>query len=385
MGIPKRHRSFHMYPGRPHLIPVCLALFLLSVIPAGAAKTAYRITDMDWRDPHILVSFLGCRDITDAPLAGFSMNGDLQSKLQGDADGDSLLDLSYLIIFDPLDQAGAGGTLAFGAVDCTAPMAGTSCAQSAPAPVAHAYNNMPASCLGILGGTVRPYTPAIVSSGPPCFVAYLGSVTIWVMDGVPMTLTDAYLAATYVGAPATTLANGLLRGFISETDANNTIIPASVAIFGGKALSFLFPGGDPPGPDQNCASYSDKDIGPGGVPGWYVYFNFSAVQVPYSETPTPVRDVAPMSLVLDVPHPNPFNPATTIRYRLPSASRVQLSVYDASGRLVTQLVNDEQVKGDHAVSWDGRDARGAVVGSGVYFVRLESRGEARTRKTILLK
>ena len=160
--------------GRVRPILVCLSLSLVFVLPVRAAKTAFRINDMDWRDPHTYIDALGCRDVTDTAFLGFSMNGDLQSRLQADADMDSLLDLSYLIVFDPLEQAGAGGTLSFGPADCTAPLAGTSCAQSSSPPT-YAYSNLPATCLGILDGTVRPYTPAVGSSTPPCFVAYLGT------------------------------------------------------------------------------------------------------------------------------------------------------------------------------------------------------------------
>jgi flagellar hook assembly protein FlgD len=64
---------------------------------------------------------------------------------------------------------------------------------------------------------------------------------------------------------------------------------------------------------------------------------------------------------------------------------VQISIYVASGRVVSELANEEQVKGDHSVHWNGRDARGSMVSSGVYFVRLEANGETRTQKMVLLK
>ncbi|MBD3348882.1 MAG: beta-propeller fold lactonase family protein [Candidatus Eisenbacteria bacterium] len=77
--------------------------------------------------------------------------------------------------------------------------------------------------------------------------------------------------------------------------------------------------------------------------------------------------------------PNPFNPAVTIRYRLPEPAPSALSVYDAAGRLVAAL--DPRPVGkslQYEARWDGRDALGREVAAGVYFVSLESAvGKAR--------
>ena len=67
-----------------------------------------------------------------------------------------------------------------------------------------------------------------------------------------------------------------MRGFISETDANNTILPASFPLVGGRPLSSLLPGGT-----GNCASYDDRDL-QGGVFGWWFYLNFPAAAVAYT-------------------------------------------------------------------------------------------------------
>lgn len=84
--------------------------------------------------------------------------------------------------------------------------------------------------------------------------------------------------------------------------------------------------------------------------------------------------------------PNPFNPATAIRYRVPSpGNRVELSVYDLSGRRVTTLVDAYRSGGEHVVVWRGRDEEGRQVGSGVYFYRLEVGETQLERKMVLLK
>jgi parallel beta-helix repeat protein len=84
--------------------------------------------------------------------------------------------------------------------------------------------------------------------------------------------------------------------------------------------------------------------------------------------------------------PNPFNPATTIRYSVPrGGGRVRLTVYDLTGREVRVLVDGELSEGEHAVVWRGRDTSGREVGSGVYFYRLEVGGTALEKKMVLLK
>jgi hypothetical protein len=85
--------------------------------------------------------------------------------------------------------------------------------------------------------------------------------------------------------------------------------------------------------------------------------------------------------------PNPFNPTTTIRFKIRQSGRVKLEIYDVSGRLVEVLVDrDLAAKADvYEVSWQGKDRLGNDVASGVYFYRLEAPGFVKTRKLVLLK
>ena len=68
--------------------------------------------------------------------------------------------------------------------------------------------------------------------------------------------------------------------------------------------------------------------------------------------------------------PNPFNPATLVRYELPEHAHVQLVVYNALGQPVRTLVNASRAAGWHAVTWDGIDDAGRAAASGVYIARL---------------
>ncbi len=86
-------------------------------------------------------------------------------------------------------------------------------------------------------------------------------------------------------------------------------------------------------------------------------------------------------------YPNPFNPATVIRYQLPVGSRVRLGVYNLLGEQVEELVNTEQSAGHHQIEWQPMNAA-----SGLYFYRLEAAALdnsrqrfVETRKMILLR
>ena len=69
-------------------------------------------------------------------------------------------------------------------------------------------------------------------------------------------------------------------------------------------------------------------------------------------------------------YPNPFNAQTVIRYRLPSADRVVLKIYNAQGQVVRTLVDAPQDSGVYTVVWDGHNERGMSVGVGTYFAEL---------------
>jgi hypothetical protein len=83
--------------------------------------------------------------------------------------------------------------------------------------------------------------------------------------------------------------------------------------------------------------------------------------------------------------PNPFNPHTTIPFALTEPGRARLAVYDLAGRLVRVLVDARVTAGAHTASWDGTNAAGDAVGSGVYLYRLEAGRSTETRRMMLLK
>ncbi len=96
-------------------------------------------------------------------------------------------------------------------------------------------------------------------------------------------------------------------------------------------------------------------------------------------------EATPTRTVLHQNAPNPFNPRTSIAFELATAGHVTLTVYDAIGRRVAVLVEGHVDAGSGAVEWDGRDARGRPVGSGIYFYVLEAEGARHEHKMVLMR
>ena len=87
-------------------------------------------------------------------------------------------------------------------------------------------------------------------------------------------------------------------------------------------------------------------------------------------------------------YPNPFNPETTIRYSLPadqSSYRVIIKIYDVLGQLVVSLRDKQQRPGLYQLTWDGRNAAGQAVPSGVYFLTLDAGSFKATQKMLLVR
>lgn len=99
-----------------------------------------------------------------------------------------------------------------------------------------------------------------------------------------------------------------------------------------------------------------------------------------------ISDVAPedgqipVSFELAQNYPNPFNPSTTIRFSIPKASNVTLTVYDAIGREVTKLVDEQMSAGTYNVDWNASNNA-----SGIYFYRITADNNVQVKKMILVK
>ncbi len=100
-----------------------------------------------------------------------------------------------------------------------------------------------------------------------------------------------------------------------------------------------------------------------------------------------IPDVAslPRGYALFQNYPNPFNPSTQIAYDVPRAGDVSLKIYNVRGQLVRTLVNQYVGIGHHVATWDGRDANGNPVPSGVYVYVLEAHNFRDAKTLTLLK
>lgn len=96
-------------------------------------------------------------------------------------------------------------------------------------------------------------------------------------------------------------------------------------------------------------------------------------------------EMLPNAYTLEQNYPNPFNPETTIKFGLPEASQVSLTVYNLLGQQIATLMDQHRKAGWHEVRWNGLDAAGQKVGSGVYFYQLKTENYTQVRKMVIMK
>lgn len=94
----------------------------------------------------------------------------------------------------------------------------------------------------------------------------------------------------------------------------------------------------------------------------------------------PVNSQVPSEFKLEQNYPNPFNPQTSINFSLPKSSFVKLKIYNAAGKVVSELINENKAAGNYSVMFDGTD-----LSSGVYFYSLESDNFRETKSMMLVK
>jgi len=89
---------------------------------------------------------------------------------------------------------------------------------------------------------------------------------------------------------------------------------------------------------------------------------------------------APVEFALEQNYPNPFNPSTTIKFALPAASNVTLTVYNMLGQKVSTLINDKMNSGFHSIAFDASN-----LASGMYIYRIEAASFSSVKKMLLIK
>ncbi|OGB65655.1 MAG: hypothetical protein A2Y94_15495 [Caldithrix sp. RBG_13_44_9] len=112
---------------------------------------------------------------------------------------------------------------------------------------------------------------------------------------------------------------------------------------------------------------------------WNAYVNLFINTTPIIAVDNDLSEY-PSEFSLEQNYPNPFNPATTISYTILKPSRVNISIYDITGQLVTILVNEFQNPGTYSVKWNSEGWN-----SGVYLYRLTAGEFTTAKKCIIVK
>jgi len=204
----------------------------------------------------------------------------------------------------------------------------------------------------------------VVDISNPASPAIVGSVD------TPDYALDVAVAGTY--AYVADYASGL-----QVVDISN---PASPAIIGS---------GDTPG--ESLASPIGVAVG-----GDYAFIAGYGLQILPAQCPASTAveissfEAASISgeILLRQSHPNPFrgeSERTAIGFELAGRTRATLRVFDASGRLVRIVLHETLEAGVHSAFWDGRNARGDAVATGVYFYRLDAGKFSETRPLVRLR
>lgn len=108
-----------------------------------------------------------------------------------------------------------------------------------------------------------------------------------------------------------------------------------------------------------------------------------AINLTGINTPEPAAPVTKFELFPN--HPNPFNSETVIRFSLPTAGDVNLTIYNIRGQVIKRLSEGYYQAGIHSLHWDGRNDTGSVSPSGVYLVEIRSGDQRSVRQIILSK
>lgn len=141
--------------------------------------------------------------------------------------------------------------------------------------------------------------------------------------------------------------------------------------------------------EQTAASgWSDPTSNP-----WNFYYKVTAVDFAGNESeaaePMSVSGVdngaLPVRTALLAAYPNPFNPSTKLSFELAAPAHARLKIFDAAGRLVTTLVDEQRAMGRHEIVWNGQNSAGLSVASGVYLYRLEAGEVVQTKRMMLVK
>jgi len=223
----------------------------------------------------------------------------------------------------------------------------------------------------------NPYTAFMVEARGTAAGAFWDSPADsgYSVDNLPPQPPAPFTAAYSAGTPL------LHWGPNLETDL------ASYRLYRGGSLNFV------PGPSNLIASPADTGFADVGASG--SYYQLSAVDIHGNESrfalvgPVGTTDAPPgplpRELALSLTSSNPARGSAALRLALPRETRLNLGVFDVNGRRVRELASGVEPAGEHALRWDGTDAGGAAVPSGLYFLRLETPGRSLSLHVVMTR
>ena len=132
----------------------------------------------------------------------------------------------------------------------------------------------------------------------------------------------------------------------------------------------------------------DRSVGQLVATDEYLYKTGSTInshQVPLPELNTTWERSLPLEFSMYQNYPNPFNPATIFRYDLPKNTNVKLTIYDLMGKIVKNLVSDQQNPGYKLIQWNSTNNKGQPVSAGMYFYTIQAGEFRQTKKMVLLR
>jgi len=228
------------------------------------APTAFRFLDLDLVSPRVVVNVPigGCQDITNncatVPVLGCqadSVNTQIQNALTMDADTppDGLYDLSVVSLFRPLGPTAPTSPLElYLNPDCTTATP-ASCSPGMATMLSATATNLPggstcftpvAAEVNTRAGGPAAYAPTVSTVSGPCFNSSETTLTIS-LSGIMIPLERATVSATYSGTPTNQLVSGVIRGFLTDRAAADTLLPTTLpAPLGGAPLYSVLQAGN---------------------------------------------------------------------------------------------------------------------------------------------
>lgn len=160
---------------------------------------------------------------------------------------------------------------------------------------------------------------------------------------------------------------GNISGIYSHEMVNNHILIGSSDFVAPDLVSILSIDG------QEVASFNV-----GALPSQIVYYSPEIVS-------TDRFNEVPATFSLGHNYPNPFNASTSIAFSLENSGKASLTIYDITGGIVATLLDDHLTAGIYTSKWNGRNAQGSAVSSGIYHAILNSNAQTRSIKLNLIK